>query len=83
MGSYHIVTSESNGVVEEVLINEGEYVYEWEPLFLIKSQNGNLKKVELGVSGKINSIRVIPGEKILSDMTLAVVEEDDLPRGCD
>ncbi|WP_209125048.1 hypothetical protein [Alkalihalobacillus sp. BA299] len=83
MNRYRTVSSVSTGTVEKVMVNEGEFVYEWEPLFLIKTVNGLTKKVELGVSGVIKMIKVKSGDEVISDMTLAVLEEDTKPTGCD
>lgn len=73
----------TSGMVEEIMVREGEFVYEWEPLFSIKTKTGALIKVKLGASGKITTIKVSPGEQVITDMTLAILEEDIKPSGCD
>jgi biotin carboxyl carrier protein len=83
VGCYRIIDSLADGIVEEVFIKEGNFVYEWEPLFLIKTPNGTIRKVEQGVSGIISRVNVKPGDNVFSMMTLAVIEEDLLPSGCD
>ncbi|WP_227937941.1 hypothetical protein [Alkalihalobacillus deserti] len=83
MNTYCEVVSVSNGTIDQVFVNEGDYVYEWEPLFLLKTNEGVLKKIEMGVGGNILSLNVKPGDKVIHDMTLAILREDDLPSGCD
>ncbi len=73
----------SDGIVEKVFVEKGTYVHEWEPLFLIKTANGAIKKIEMGVSGVISKVNVEPGERVCSDMTLALLEEDTVSNGCD
>jgi biotin carboxyl carrier protein len=76
MTSYRSIASNSSGVVEKVMVNEGEYVHDWEPLFLIKSPSGTVNKVELGLSGFISNVKVKRGDQVISNMTLAILEED-------
>ncbi|MED3645790.1 hypothetical protein P4475_02930 [Halalkalibacterium halodurans] len=83
MTSYRAIASDSTGVVQKVLVREGDYVHEWEPLFLIETNGGAMKKVELGVRGFISTVKVAPGDQVISDMTLAIVEEDRKPAPCD
>lgn len=72
-----------DGIVEKRFITEGAFVYEWEPLFHIKTSNGVTKKIEIGVSGFIDKIYVTPGDSVRSNMTLAILKEDTFPSGCD
>lgn len=83
MGCFRIIDSHSDGLIEEVFIKEGNFVYEWEPLFLIKAPNGTMSKVEFGVSGIISKVNVQQGDSVFSAMTLAVLKEDNQPSGCD
>jgi biotin carboxyl carrier protein len=83
MTTFRTVDSSSAGIVEKVLINVGAYVYEWEPLFLIKTQNGLTKKIELGASGIVSQVNVAQGDQVCSAMTLAILQEDALPTGSD
>ncbi|WP_227935226.1 hypothetical protein [Alkalihalobacillus deserti] len=80
---YLAVDSLSDGVVEKVFVSEGSFVYEWEPLFLIKTANGTIKKVELGASGIVSKVHVTLGERVCTQMTLAVLKEDTRPTGSD
>lgn len=65
------------------MVNEGEFVYEWQPLFVIKTSFGTIQKVELGISGVIAKLQVKPGDQVISDMTLAILEEDNKPAPSD
>ncbi|MFC0558395.1 hypothetical protein [Halalkalibacter alkalisediminis] len=80
---YLAVDSLSDGIVEKVCVHEGAFVYEWEPLFFIRTPNGAVKKVELGASGIVSKVHVTQGERVCIQMTLAVLEEDTSPTGCD
>lgn len=79
---FYEVPSECSGTIASVLVNENEYVYEWEPLFIILD-NKVSKIIEVGMSGKISSIKVKPGDIVVSGMTLAVIKEEGLPCGSD
>ncbi|MDT8861862.1 hypothetical protein N0O92_16740 [Alkalihalobacillus sp. MEB130] len=83
MNAYCAIASMSAGTIDRVFVSEGDYVYEWEPLFQLKTNEGVLKKVEMGVGGKIISLHVKPGDRVIHDMTLAILREDDQPSGCD
>jgi pyruvate/2-oxoglutarate dehydrogenase complex dihydrolipoamide acyltransferase (E2) component len=83
LNTFRTVASLSNGTIDKVFVHEGAYVHEWEPLFILKTNDGVLKKVEIGVSGSISSVNVKPGDKVIHDMTLAILKEDHLPNGCD
>jgi biotin carboxyl carrier protein len=83
VGCYRIIDSHYDGLIEEVFIKEGNFVYEWEPLFIIKTPNGKTSKVEHGVSGIVSKVNVKQGDSVFSKMTLAVLEEDTQPTGCD
>jgi biotin carboxyl carrier protein len=83
VNTYRTVVSLADGTIDEVFVNEGAYVYEWEPLFLMKTNEGVQEKVQMGVCGNISSLNVKPGDKVLHDMTLAIIKEDNLSSGCD
>jgi pyruvate/2-oxoglutarate dehydrogenase complex dihydrolipoamide acyltransferase (E2) component len=72
-----------DGIVEKTLVNEGAFVYEWESLFQITTPNGITKEVKIGVSGFISKVNVTRGDRVISNMTLAILEEDTFPTGCD
>ncbi|MCL7745684.1 hypothetical protein [Halalkalibacter alkaliphilus] len=83
MNTYRTVVSVCNGTIDEIYVNEGAYVHEWEPLFLLKTNEGVLKKIEIGGGGNISSLNVKQGDRVIHDMTLAILKEDDFPSGCD
>jgi biotin carboxyl carrier protein len=35
VNTYCAVASVSDGTIDQVFVNEGDYVYEWEPLFQV------------------------------------------------
>ncbi|SDH77099.1 Biotin-requiring enzyme [Alteribacillus persepolensis] len=72
----HEVSSFEQGKIAEVYVKPLEYVYEWEPLFTIQTENGSLAKVHVGASGIIKDIHVTAGETIKADTVLAVIEDD-------
>ncbi|WP_209121922.1 hypothetical protein [Alkalihalobacillus sp. BA299] len=83
MNIYRKVTSSWNGVVEEVFVHRGSYVYEWEPLFLIKTLDGSTKIVQVNTSGDIEILKVKKGDHVTIESELAILQEDFLPTGCD
>ncbi|UOE93559.1 hypothetical protein [Alkalihalobacillus sp. LMS39] len=83
MDCFRTVASLANGTVEKILVTEGSFVYEWEPLFLIRTKNGTSYEVKIGASGVISKVNVHEGDSIISDYTLAVLKEDAQPVGCD
>ncbi|OIK07988.1 hypothetical protein BIV60_26855 [Bacillus sp. MUM 116] len=83
-----IVTEEKlycpfNGTIEEVLTKENSHVYEWEKLFLIKTNNGSIEEISIGISGYITSLDVKNGQKVDSDTVLATIKDDLKITGCD
>lgn len=49
------------GKVEEIFINEFFYVYEWEKLLMIWKNDGEFKKIVVGISGNIRLVNVEVG----------------------
>jgi len=47
MNPIYSIESLDDGVVSQVCINENEYVYEWETLFQIKTDKGNVVNITL------------------------------------
>ncbi|KAB7704752.1 hypothetical protein F9802_16410 [Bacillus aerolatus] len=78
-----MITSPYNGVIQQVLIKEKTRIYEWEPLFLIKSEAGELLSVKMGVSGEIQSLEVQEGDNVVPGMVLAYVKEELVVSACD
>ncbi|MGC4379194.1 hypothetical protein WD019_20080 [Fictibacillus sp. Mic-4] len=78
-----MITSPYYGVIEEVIVKKNTRIYEWEPLFEIKTENGTIKSVTVGVSGEVESLEVQEGDKVIPGMVLAYVKEDLLASGSD
>ncbi|HEY9576290.1 MAG TPA: hypothetical protein VIR64_01315 [Pseudobacillus sp.] len=78
-----LITSPYNGVVQQVLIKERVRIYEWEPLFMIKNEKGELLPVKVGVSGEIQSLEVQEGDNVIPGMVLAYVKEELVVSACD
>ncbi|MCM2533174.1 hypothetical protein NDK43_13170 [Neobacillus pocheonensis] len=72
-----------SGTVEVVLTRKNNHVYEWEKLFLIKTNSGRMEEISIGISGYITSLRVGSGQKINSDTILATIQDDLLITGSD
>jgi pyruvate carboxylase len=77
------VMSSWNGVVEEVAIQEDEKIYEWEKLFTIRTDDGEQKTVAVGICGKVESIEVQKGDRVVPGMVLAFVVEEIYARAAD
>lgn len=78
-----MITSPYNGIVEQVLVKESVRIYEWEPLFLIKSEEGELLSIAVGVSGEVQSLEVQEGDNVIPGMVLAYVKEELVVSACD
>ncbi|MDQ0199761.1 biotin/lipoyl attachment domain-containing protein [Neobacillus ginsengisoli] len=72
-----------SGTVEVVLTRENNHVYEWEKLFLIKTNSGRIEEISIGISGYIRSLRVETGQKVNSETILATIQDDLLITGSD
>ncbi|MFI8708496.1 hypothetical protein ACIGHG_15785 [Bacillus sp. NPDC077411] len=77
------IYSPCNGVVEEVLINEKSYVYEWEKLLIIRNNKGILEEAAVGISGNVLSVDVVVGQEVDTNTILCKVEDDLLITGCE
>lgn len=58
---FGVIISPCQGRVERVEITNESRIYEWDPLFYIKTPEGNVEVVQLGVSGEIESLEVQVG----------------------
>lgn len=83
MLNHEFVVSKVSGIVEEVAIEVHSRIYEWERLFTVRTKNGNLETVSVGLSGEIISIEVKPGDCIIPGMVLAFIKDDLIPMGSD
>ncbi|WP_026567251.1 hypothetical protein [Bacillus sp. UNC41MFS5] len=77
------IFSPCSGTVETVLTEENDHVYEWEKLFLIKTQNGKIEEISIGISGYITSLAVKKGQEVNSQTVLATIQDDLLITGSD
>ncbi|MFF3024197.1 hypothetical protein ACFVRR_16345 [Gottfriedia sp. NPDC057948] len=73
---YGVIVSDYHGTVEGTAIQKDSRIYEWEPLFFIKTTDGFTKVIHQGISGEIVSLEVSIGDKIVPGMVLAYVKED-------
>ncbi|MGI8387155.1 hypothetical protein [Robertmurraya sp. P23] len=81
--NHEFVVSTVSGKVEEVAIEVHSRIYEWEKLFTIRTENGHLETVSVGLSGEVISIEVNTGDCIIPGMVLAFIKDDLIPTGCD
>lgn len=80
---YGLVLSPCYGKVEKVSVKDEARIYEWEPLFTIKTDTGYLETIQTGVSGKIESLEVQEGDEVIPGMVLAFIKEDIFVTGSD
>ncbi|MFK2826263.1 hypothetical protein QYG89_11360 [Bacillus sp. B190/17] len=78
-----MITSPYTGIIQNVLVRKHSRVYEWEPLFLIKDEEGNLLTIKVGVSGEIKSLEVQEGDHVIPGMVLAYIKEELVVSACD
>ncbi|WP_082232605.1 hypothetical protein [Halobacillus massiliensis] len=77
------VYSPCYGSIKDVLIGEDSYVYEWEPLFLIETEDKELVEVAVGISGTIKIVDTKPGQEVTPYSRLTVLQDDLLITGSD
>ncbi|MBM7646274.1 biotin carboxyl carrier protein [Scopulibacillus daqui] len=75
-GNKELVTSPSFGTVEKVFVKDDMRVLEWEPLFIIRTENGSLEQIAVGVNGVINSVHVKEGDHVIPGMVMAFIKDD-------
>lgn len=78
-----VVFSPCSGTVETVLTKENNHVYEWEKLLLIKTENGKIEEISIGISGYITSLPVKKGQEVNSQTVLATIQDDLIITGSD
>jgi biotin carboxyl carrier protein len=78
-----VVISPCFGRVEKVQIKREERIYEWEPLFMIKADDGHVEMIQTGVSGEVESLEVQEGDNVIPGMVLAYIKEDLFITGSD
>ena len=77
------IFSPCSGSVEAVLTEQNNHVYEWEKLFLIKTQNGKIEEISVGISGYITSLPIKKGQEVTAQTLLATIQDDMLITGSD
>lgn len=80
---YGVVISPCYGTVEKVSIKNENRIYEWEPLFQIKTEDGKVEMIQTGLSGEIESLEVQEGDNVIPGMVLAFIKEDAFVTGSD
>ncbi len=78
-----MITSPCDGVIEQICVQENCRIYEWDSLFKIRTSDGDLETVSLGLSGLLRSLEVYVGEEVISGMVLAYIAEDLVVSGSD
>ncbi|WP_165999386.1 hypothetical protein [Bacillus sp. Cs-700] len=79
----HKINSPYYGTIEQVVTQPLDHVYEWETLFLVKTGEGKLEHINVGVSGHLLSIEVSQGEEITPVTVLGTLRDDLLITGSD
>lgn len=77
----NFIISSCEGIIEEIFINSHSQIYEWEKLFLIRKKDGEHETIMVGFGGKVSSIEVEKGDKVIKGMVLALVKEELLASG--
>lgn len=80
---FGVVLSPVYGKVEKVSIKSKSRIYEWETLFLIKTEEGKVEMIQTSVSGEIESLEVQEGDNVIPGMVLAYIKEDLFVTGSD
>jgi acetyl/propionyl-CoA carboxylase alpha subunit len=77
------IFSPCSGTIETVLTEENNHVYEWEKLLLIKTHNGRIEEISIGISGYITYLPVKKGQQVNSQTVLAIIQDDMKITGSD
>ncbi len=80
---FGVLLSPCYGKVEKISIKCSARIYEWEPLFTIRREDGSYEMVQTTLSGRIESIEVQEGDDVIPGMVLAYVKEDLFVTGSD
>lgn len=78
-----VVISSFYGKVQNISIQEESRIYEWEPLFVIKTDGGGIETIHTDLSGKVESLEVQVGDNVIPGMVLAYIKEDLFVTGSD
>lgn len=80
---FGVVRSPCYGTIEKISIKNAMRIYEWETLFVIRTEEGHKELIQMGVSGEISSLEVQEGDAIIPGMVLAYMKEDLFVTGSD
>ncbi|OYD09059.1 hypothetical protein [Paludifilum halophilum] len=69
------IVSPCCGIIEKILCHTSVFQPK-DSLFLIRTTDGELRKVTVDYSGTITSYEVRPGDEVFTGMVLAYSEED-------
>ncbi|CAH0188641.1 hypothetical protein SRABI96_01616 [Peribacillus sp. Bi96] len=78
-----VILSTCDGRVEKISISKNSRFYEWEQLFHIKKEDGRVEIIDIGLSGEVESLEVMEGEKVVAGEVLAYFKEDLFVTGSD
>ena len=78
-----MILSPFEGTVNEILMKEKAYFYEWETILTIRTLSGEIKDVSVPFSGSVVELLVKTGDKIAINTRLASLQDDLLVTGCD
>ncbi|MGE5704162.1 MAG: biotin/lipoyl-containing protein [Clostridia bacterium] len=69
------VVSNCTGIIEHVMKKESGYVYEREPLCVVRTQEGKLVEITSQFSGYLKSVKAALGQKVTPETVLVRLEE--------
>ncbi|MBU8879989.1 hypothetical protein BGM26_13470 [Bacillus sp. FJAT-29790] len=81
--NHEFIISSCYGIIEDISIDIHSRIYEWEKLFTIRTVHGSLETVSVGFSGKVHSLEVQKGDRVIPGMVLAFIKEDLIVSGSD
>jgi hypothetical protein len=70
------VISPYYGTVEQVIHPLSSYFYEWDTLFLIRTDEGAIEEIVADIDGCFHSCEVMDGDRVIPGMVLAYIQED-------
>ncbi|MGI8316963.1 hypothetical protein [Halobacillus mangrovi] len=73
---FQTIYSPCYGSIKEVYVQPSAYVYEWETLLLIETQDKKEIEVSVGISGDIVSMEVAPGQAVTPFSALTIMRDD-------
>ncbi|QHE50910.1 biotin/lipoyl-containing protein [Pontibacillus sp. HMF3514] len=77
------VYSPCDGFVKKVFVTPSSYVYEWEKLFVIETNENKEVEVSIGVSGNITSVEISQGQNVEQNTILTTLRDDFVITGSD